>query len=343
MRRPALAAAGLLAAAASVRAADAPAVHDCLADPRRIEWIAGGYYEGRFDDGTPIEANLPAAAPPPVDRPVAVPAAYWFPRTFEGTPNALRVAAPRAPAAPGEFVLESPDGARRFEGRFEDDGARAVGSFADAERGIRLRFTLQRHASYRAVSLGWHARGDAGDPWRWQALWPELPEAALAADLRGRAGACEGALDARRVVTVAWRDTRTLAVYDDLSVFEDGAAHPEPDARFVNFAPPSGRPLPLDTFLDTSPDCLRTVSRFVAARLRDAQAAWPAQGALRPAGDPTTKESVGRPWPEASALALPRGLVFSFDPTEVGPYVQGRFRAFASTADLGKCLKDPAD
>ena len=63
-------------------------VVDFLTHKDRLEWVAGGFYEGRFADGTPFQMNLAYPTPKKINRKTgeryALDTSYWYPRRFAG-------------------------------------------------------------------------------------------------------------------------------------------------------------------------------------------------------------------------------------------------------------------
>jgi hypothetical protein len=276
---------------------------DFLNAPDRIEWQAGGLYDGRFENGTRFQMQLaypqPAAVP---DRVTPFAESYWYPQYFTGrtfilngagdTDNAVRLVMPRDQRKP---VEES------FSIALAPDLLSGSGTWTNSRLRKQMRFSLQRAVVYDAVVVMRPAPPEAreGGPQRsflFAAWFPIVGDADADAWIREQAGKCEGNLGCTNRVDVS-----------------------------------AGlRPLGLDAFVDTGTGC---AARIVAAIATDLRArkfsgvdAW-ARSAPLGAGKPP------------KFTPTPNGIVFRFDMGEVGAYVQGSPSVFLTYAQLGQCLR----
>jgi hypothetical protein len=307
-----------------------PAGEDFLKAPDRIEWQAGGLYDGRFENGTRFQMQLaypqPAAVP---DRVTPFAESYWYPQYFTGrtfilngagdTDNAVRLVMPRDRRKP---VEES------FSIALAPNLLSGSGTWTNSRLRKQMRFSLQRAVVYDAVVVRRPAPPEAreGGPQRsflFAAWFPIVGDADADAWIREQAGKCEGNLGCTNRVDVSWKSRSLLSLI---------ATHDQGDSSTRQYRIDSAglRPLGLDAFVDTGTGC---AARIVAAIATDLRArkfsgvdAWARSAPLGP----------GKP---QKFTPTPNGIVFRFDMGEVGAYVQGSPLVFLTYAQLGQCLR----
>jgi hypothetical protein len=311
-----------------------PSSEDFLQAPDRIEWQAGGLYDGRFENGTRFQMQLAYARPATVpDRVTPFAESYWYPQYFtgrkfilksaEGTENAVRLVMQRDQRKP---IEES------FSIALAPDLMSGSGTWTNSRLRKQMRFSLQRAVVYDAVVVTRpappeaQARAQARDPQRsfiFAAWFPLLGDAEADAWIREQAGRCEGSLECANRVDVSWKSRSLLSLM---------ATHGQGDSSTRQYRIDSAglRPLGLDAFVDTAAGC---TARIVAAIATDLRArkfsgvdAWVRSAPLGPGKSP-------------KFIPTPNGIVFHVDMGEVGADMQGSPSAFLTYAQLGQCLR----
>jgi hypothetical protein len=109
--------AAALLSGVACHAALAQSTEGFLAAPDRIEWTAGGLYDGRFEDGTPFQIELPYPRPAglPAEAREAFRPSYRMPLDYTGIPvelalaertgNTLHLASPRGDETVNDSVV----------------------------------------------------------------------------------------------------------------------------------------------------------------------------------------------------------------------------------------------
>lgn len=312
---------------------------DFLRAPDRIEWQAGGLYDGRFEDGTRFQIQL--AYP----RPGSVPArvtpfaeAYWYPQyltgqTFmlksaEGTGNAVRLVMPR-------------DGRKQAEESFSialaPDLLSGSGTWTSLRLRKQMRFSLQRAVVYDAVVVQRPAPPEARerDPERrfiFAAWFPVLGDANADAWIREQAGRCEGDLECANRVDVSWKSRSLLSLTAGVWGYNYMATHGYGYSSTRQYRIDSAglSPLGLDAFVDTGEACATKLVAAIATELRARKFSEV---------DAWVKDAPFGPGKSPKFTPTPNGIIFQFDMYEVGSYVQGSPSVFLTYAQLGKCLR----
>jgi hypothetical protein len=312
---------------------------DFLKAPDRIEWDAGGLYNGRFEDGTRFQIQLAYPRPASVSK-VALPFAesYWYPKHYTGTVltlrevertnDTLRLAVQpdlNAPADESFTIALAPD---RLSGS---------GSWTSSKLHKQMAFSLQRAVAYDYVVVERPAPPEArsGDPDRsfvFAASFPVLGDADADAWVRKQAGTCGGDLECLNAVQVRWASRSLLSLDASVWEYNDMAPHGNVTSITRQYGVENGQlaPLELDAFVDTGPACVSRMTAAIVAQLHAQQLEWPDKWAENA---PLLKKWV-RFTPTAS------GIAFHFDPYEVGPYAQGAPSVFLTRAQLGSCLRN---
>jgi hypothetical protein len=312
---------------------------DFLKAPDRIEWQAGGLYDGRFEDGTRFQMQL--AYP----RPGIVPArvtpfaeSYWYPqyltgrifmlKSAEGTGNAVRLVMPR-------------DGRKQAEESFSialaPDLLSGSGTWTNSRLRKQMQFSLQRAVVYDAVVVQRPAPPEAQErdparPFIFAAWFPVLGDANADAWIRAQAGQCEADLECANRVDVSWKSRSLLSLTAGVWGYNYMAAHGYGYSSTRQYRIDSAglTPLGLDAFVDTGAACTTKLVAAIATELRARKFsevdAWVKSAPLGPGKSP-------------KFTPTPNGIVFQFDMVEVGSYMQGSPSVFLTYAQLGKCLR----
>jgi hypothetical protein len=311
---------------------------DFLKAPDRIQWQAGALYDGRFEDGTRFQIQL--AYPQPASLPKEAPpfaASYWYPKHFTGTVLALRDTG----HTPGTLRLSvQPDAGKAATEDFtivlSPDRQSGRGTWTSSALHKQMAFSLQRSVVYDYVVVKRPAPVEArsGDPERsfvFAAWFPVLGDADADAWVREQAGKCSGDLECMNGVQVRWKSRSLLSL--DASVWEYNYMTPHGNGgsttRQYSLDQGRLRPVGLDAFVDTGSSCVSRVTAGIVAQLRAQQLPWAEEWAKQA---PLTKA-----WLKFMPTAS--GIVFSFDPYEVGPYSEGAPSVFLTRTQLGSCLR----
>jgi hypothetical protein len=312
---------------------------DFLKAPDRIEWQAGGLYDGRFEDGTRFQIQL--AYP----RPGTVPArvtpfaeSYWYPqyltgrvfmlKSAEGTGNAVRLVMPR-------------DGRKQAEESFSialaPDLLSGSRTWTNSRLRKQMRFSLQRAVVYDAVVVQRPAPPEAQErePERrfiFAAWFPVLGDADADAWIREQAGKCQSDLECANRVNVTWKSRSLLSLDAEVWSYNSMATHGYGYSRTRQYRIDSAglSPLGLDAFVDTGARCAARIVAAIATELRARKFsevdAWVKSEPLGPGKSP-------------KFTPTPNGIVFRFNMYELGSYMQGSPSVFLTYAQLGPCLR----
>jgi hypothetical protein len=311
---------------------------DFLKAPDRIEWHAGGLYDGRFEDGTRFQIQLAYPRPASVPK-EAMPfsESYWYPKHFrgrmlmlnraDGMGNTVRLVVQPDPRIPAE---------ESFSIALAPDMLSGSGTWTSSTLKKQMAFTLQRAVAYDYVVVQRPAPPEArnGDPARsfvFAAWFPVLGDADADAWIREQAGKCDGDLECANRVSVRWKSSSLLSL--DASVWEYNYMTPHGNGGSTTrqYGVDNGRltPLGLDAFVDTGPACASSVTAAIVAQLHAQQLPWADKWA--------EQAPVQKTWLKFTPTAS--GIEFHFDPYEVGPYAQGSPSVFLTRPQLGQCLR----
>jgi hypothetical protein len=317
----------------------AAAQNNYLESRERIEWDAGGLYEGRFADGTPFQINLayprPRSAP---ERAQTLWNRYWYPRHFTGVSLPLTARS----SAPGTLRLEQmQDGnklAEIFEITLSGDGSSGTGRWTSNALHRQQDFTLHRLATYHEVALEEpppviEGRGPGEPPpgpFVYSALFPQLADAGARAWVKKQVATCDQEADAEchNSVLIDWSSPQLLSLNASRYSYSAGGAHGSTRTQMQHYAADKTpwAPLVFHDFVVESDACRANVSERIVARLRARALTGAEHGTLDNR-------------PEPRFLALPNGLEFHFDPYEVGAYANGMPSVFVPAAELKGCVK----
>jgi hypothetical protein len=311
---------------------------DFLDAPDRVQWEAGGLYDGRFDDGTPFQIEL--AYPLPEGLPARLrqrfAQAVWYPRDYTGTPSrllpaggagmAMRLAVANADGVAGDetyTVTLSPD---RASGRGVLTRPGAAG-----QRG----FTLQRSVPYAGIAVARPASAELASfstyyrerGFAFSAFFPLLGDAEADGWIRQQAGYCRDEGECANTVRVSWRSP-SLVSLTATAWGDSGGAHGDGYSTTRQYRIQDGAmtPLGLDAFLDLGASCRALVSAATLAGLRAQGMSWPEKAGLDARG-------------AAKFTPTPDGIAFHYDAYEAGSYAQGAPTVFVPRAAMAGCVK----
>lgn len=322
--------AALLATAAQQAAAQKHG--DLLQAPERVEWDAGGLYEGHLADGTPFQIELAYPAPDGVPKDAAdvMGNSYRYPRTYTG--KALPLAAVNGPEGPLVLapVLDSgAQGEERLTIALGADQLAGKGTWQAAE-GRQQAFTLKRLVLYRAIALtrpSPQAQREGSDrPFVFAALFPVLKDQGASKWVREVAGRCDADLECTNKVAVRWYSKGQLSLDASSSTYGYGAAHKQYRSEMRHYARKNGETIHtrFTAYVAPTLECRQQVSTLLVAKLKNQELSWAEQGALDDLEEPTF-------------IPTPVGIEFHWDPYAVGSYAQGMPSVFLTRAELGAC------
>jgi len=306
---------------------------DLLQAPERIEWDAGGLYEGRFPDGTPFQVALayPAPAGLPGDAATIMEPTYWLPRDYTG--KARKLALLDAPAGVAKLAPLLDSGAQapeRFSIVLDADHRSGKGSWTQDAPARTLPFSLERIVLYRAVAVTRpspeaQAEGSS-QPFVFSALYPVFRDEALAGWVRGMAGRCDADTECTNRILVRWHSKGQLSLDASTWTFGFGAAHGNYRSSMRHYALEGGKAVHtrFTAFVDAGTACRQKVSAGLVAKLGAQGLSWAEQGALDVFKEP-------------NFIPLPGGIEFHWDPYEVGSFAQGIPSVFLTRDELGSC------
>lgn len=331
-RLPSLALA--LALLPAAHAAPAQSAEQFMDAKDRVEWEAGGLYEGRFADGTRFQLEL--AYPLPAKAPAGVHfmrESYWYPRRFTG--ERLYLSAEGGAGQPGVLRLlqTGSDGtlAETFDITLRDGRTAGSGQWASSALGKRQSFSLHRLFTYRAVAVQRPlpvVDGQSPQPFVFSALFPDIDDAAIRRTMRTDLAVCEDDGACHNRVMIDWSSPGLLSLGGSVYGLARDAAHGNTATWTSHYRVDQGKysAVKLRDFLDRSAACSNKVSSVIVRKLRDQELTGAGRGRLDAGAEPRF-------------LALPAGLQFHFDQYEVGSYADGQPAVFVSRAEMGGCVK----
>lgn len=325
---------GLLGALLAMAAQQALAQEhgDLLQARERVEWDAGGLYEGHLADGTPFQIELAYPAPDGLPEGAAdvMGNSYRYPRTYTG--KTLWLDAVKGPE--GSLVLaplldSGAQGEERLAIALQADKLGGKGSWNPGQ-GKEQAFTLKRLVLYRAVALtrpSPEAQREGSDrPFVFTALFPVLKDHGVNKWVGEMAGRCNADLECLNKVKISWYSTGQLSLDASNWTYGYGAAHGQYRSAMRHYAKKGGETTHnrFTAYVAPSLECRQKVSTLLVARLKAQELSWAEQGALDDLAEP-------------KFIPTPAGIEFHWDPYEVGSYAQGAPSAFLTRAELGAC------
>ncbi len=303
----------------------------------RIEWQAGGFYEGTFADGTPFQMNLPYPMPEPVARQSEgispLRGAYWYPRRFAG--NALALELKTSTESGFTAVVQDPEDdnasvAERFTGHFSPDKANITGTWTLMRNNKKMDFSMQRVFSYKGVFVS-RVIQDAVKPYpfTFSAAFPVIGDPVVDKWIATAVSSCEENQECINSVSVVWLSKDSFSLHDERYGYSHGSAHGQSDAdlRHYGVKGTSYHPASLDQFINTSPQCREGITRQLIASLKK-------QGMSQPESIPVKYLQ-----DTSNFLPTPTGIRFDFHHYEAGSYAEGAPSVFLTRENLGQCLK----
>jgi hypothetical protein len=310
---------------------------DLTAAPDRIEWNAAGLYDGRFEDGTKFQIQLAYPQPASVTSKVTrFREEYWYPNRYTGETFTLTRDGGSADEA--HLSVRAPDWKKTGEAFFitlSPDRRTGHGTWTPPTLGKQLSFDLQLAVPYKGIVVTRPLLPDAFNhgaarQFQFAAFFPELNDPAVDAWIHGQVESCSvggGDIECANEVRLTWHSADLLSLTSMVWSY-GGGAHGMGDSQTRHYRIKQGQMSRLDfnDFLDQSPACLSAVSAVIVTKLRAKKMSWAHSGALKARQEP-------------KFTPTPTGILFSFDPYEVGPYAEGAPSVFVPRAEMGTCVK----
>jgi hypothetical protein len=302
----------------------------------RIEWDAGGLYDGRFDDGTPFQIQLAYPRPAGVANHAAdISTAYWYPRSFTGARTIL--APVDAPAGTLKLVHRKPVRVvvETFSMTLAPDLRSGTGTWTGTAPGTQRAFSLSRAVLYKEVAVMRPAppaeAGDTGEPspFLFSALFPVLPDSDADDWIQDVLGSCGDSTECANAVMVDWYSSSLVSLDGTIWGYSRPAPHGNGTSSVRHYRVQGGKmaQLTLDDFLAPDAGCRGKVADAIEVKLRAQKIDGFNPANLDPRYSP-------------KFLALPGGLEFHYDPYEVAGYAQGMPSVFLTRAEMAPCLRN---
>lgn len=309
---------------------------DLLQAPERIEWEAGGLYEGRFPDGRPFQVALAYPAPGglPGDAAKIMDSAYWFPRDYTGKARSLAVLeAPVGVTTLAPLFDSGAQGPERFAVNLDADRHGGKGSWRQEEDAQAQSFSLKRIVAYHAVAVtrpSPQAQAEGSDqPFVFSAVFPVFGDEVLDTWVRDMAGRCDADTECTNKILVRWHSKGQLSLDASAWTFGYGAAHGNYASSMRHYALGGGKAVHtrFTGFVDAGTACRDKVSATLVARLAAQGLSWAEQGTLDVFKEP-------------KFIPTPTGIEIHWDPYEVGSFAQGIPSVFLTRAALEGCVRN---
>ncbi len=311
-----------------------------LTHPARFEWQPSALFEGVFEDGTPFQVHFQYPRPEVTQGKdwgiQTVHGQYWYPRKFGGRTIAFRMETPRDNAFRMVVMTASknPKEAETevFEGTISADRKTASGVWTDLRRMKKLNFSMRRLVDYKRIYLSVPAKVINGlpidRPFVFDSSFPVFGDPNVNRWIAKFASECSHDMECLNDVDVVWHSKASFSLKASIWGYSHGMAHGNSYTAYAHFINTSSHPIQvaLDHFVSTSPDCLGRISNRIIATLSKGEYGRPEDGALTN-------------WKTAKFLPTPQGILFTFDPYEVGAYVDGPAEVFVQRQYLGNCLR----
>lgn len=309
-----------------------------LLDSNKTEWDAGGFYEGRFEDGTPFQMNLSYPIPESINRkewkPFTLEASYWYPKRFSGKTIYLKIRSFSKDSVElvggtedknGHFI----DDTELFKGTLSQDRTTIHGVWKQTNNNKQLKFYMKRVYLYHGIDVI-HSRQTAANddgpsrPFVFNAIFPIIGDQQADSWIRDLMSDCSYDSECTNQVTIAFHTDTSLSLHGVVWGYNNGTPHGDGGSDYKHFKidRSSLSPVGLDHFISMSPKCLNLVTHNVATSLVEKSLDY---------ADHNIKET--------KFLPTPTGIEFDFDPYELGCYLCAT-TVFVKKEDIGQCVKN---
>lgn len=308
-----------------------------LTDAKKTEWNAGGFYEGRFEDGTPFQMNLSYPIPDSINRekwkPYTLDASYWYPKRFSGKTILLRIRSFSKGSVELVGSTEDKNGhfvdTEFFKGTLSPDRATMHGVWKQIGKTKQLKFSMKRGYLYHGIDVI-HSRqpevddDDPSRPFIFSAIFPILGDQQADPWIRELMSSCDYDTECTNQVTIAFHADTSLSLHGSVWGYNNRAPHGNGWSAYKHFKINSSSlsPVGLDHFVSMSSKCLNLVTHEIATSLAEKSLDYT---------DHNIKETKFFP--------TPTGIKFDFDPYELGCYLCAT-TVFVNKKDIEQCVKN---
>lgn len=310
-----------------------------LKHPKRTEWQAGGFYEGTFEDGTAFQMNLPYPPPKSINHAnwePSVTASYWYPRRFSGETISLKIKSFEDNAF--SIAVQKIDNKGNtadeeiFEGILSLDKTSAHGQWTLIKKKRKMTFAMKRRFEYKGVDVSLPSREekehDSERSIAFSAIFPVLGNSKVDGWIKDFISKCDYDSECINSVEVAWFSKNSYSLYGNIWGYGDGMPHGNGYSTYRHYVTTGAVPklAKLNHFISTSDGCLESISKKIISALKTQEYSRAEAGKLRDVE-------------HVKFLPTPHGILFDFDPYEVGAYSEGAPRVFIERQKVGGCIK----
>ncbi|WP_410209566.1 hypothetical protein [Aquirhabdus sp.] len=316
-----------------------------LKDKSRIESIVGGFYEGRFSDGTPFQMTLFYSKDNP--------STYQYPRQFKGEVINLEQTTFHGNSFKLSMKYIIADNAypkgkvlykEQFTGKLSKDKKTASGIWTHSanKKERKLRFSMRKLITYKEISVTHKSIFasqtltpeeaewiDPTRPFTFNAIVPILKDEKINEAGLENASLCEFDQECSNSILVVGHYNNLMSLSSGNSGYDAGNAHGHYGSilrHYVSTHDVSNEVF-LDYFFKTSSSCLTTLSNLIRSDLEKEQVSS-AEGFRMTETD----------YKDIKFIPTPLGLAFVFDPEELGGYGEGSPSVFIAKESIKQCL-----
>ena len=310
-----------------------------LKHPNSIEWKAGGFYEGIFEDGTPFQMNLPY--PPPISIrvhwvPASVNATYWYPRRFTGAPisfeikwisdNSFSITVQNHDKK-GETVTDE-----TFEGVASPDKTGVHGRWKSIKHKKNMSFSMKRAFVYKGIDVSLPCEeGIEVEPpctFVFSASFPVIDNPKVDKWITDLVSECGQDMECRNSLEVAWFSKDLLSLRGWNWGFSHQMAHGYGYSTYQHYDTTGSAPRPVkfDNFIKTSDTCLKKISNSIISTLKKQKYSGAEDGEISDVDN-------------VKFLPTPSGIQFNFDAYDIDTYLEEPPTVFIERRKLGNCIK----
>ncbi|WP_162818194.1 hypothetical protein [Aquirhabdus parva] len=298
-----------------------------LKDKSRIESIVGGFYEGRFSDGTPFQMTLYYSKE---DEKYS---SYQYPRQLKGEAIGIRQSSFQGDSFTLSVIADDPNTEGKvlykeeFVGTLSNDKKNASGIWTHTanQKKKTLNFSMQQISVYKEISvthksiyasrpLESYEVGfiDPTRPFKFSAVFPVFNDEKIDKRNLEDAAICDHDQECSNGIYILGYYNNLLSLSSEFWWYDAGSAHGHYSSLTRHYIWASGisQEVFLDHFLKFSPTCLAMLSNLVRKGLGEISGAKYFK---------ITQQS----YKQVKFLPSPLGLQFMFDVEEFGAYGEG--------------------
>ena len=307
----------------------------------RIEWTAGGFFEGRFEDNTVFQMQLMYPTAPKLNDINFTQGAYWYPKKFSADTFIVELKHLDKNNNFSISVIESnsvnPVEIEAFNGNLASDKKSARGIWKNHKRGKMMKFEMVQLVEYKALII-------RNKSFESDAKYPVTKHPTIDKYIKEHVSQCDHDRECSKFVDVDWYSKDMIIITASEWGISEGMPHGSCSSHTTHYRIYGGgvTELGLDHFIKITPACLKNISNKIVAKLKKAGASRAEEGSLlyrEQSFNPDFDVIPGRYWKDADFTATPMGIRFNFDVYLVATYAEGGFEAFVTREELGACRK----